>query len=126
MTSYTAALYLQKAEVAWRRGEVRPDRITYALDAAELWGPEVDRACGVEEPAVDEWEAGTRYPTWEQLCALARLCGVTPWFFTFPATAEITGPVWICGAHTAQAVPPPTRITTYPREVVAAVVGGAT
>ncbi len=33
----------------------------------------VDIACGAQEPAVDEWEAGTRYPSFEQLLALAAL-----------------------------------------------------
>ncbi|MDF3320228.1 hypothetical protein P3G66_31950, partial [Rhodococcus sp. C3V] len=41
-------------------------RITRALDAAELYGPDVDIACGAQEPAVDEWEAGTRYPSFGQ------------------------------------------------------------
>lgn len=72
----------EKAYEAWRRGQVVPHRITTALDLRELYGPEVDRACGVEEPAVDEWEAGLRYPTWEQLQALAELTDFPPKFFT--------------------------------------------
>ena len=66
----------------WRAGAVRPCWLTYALDQHDLYGPKVDRACGVEEPAVDLWEEGRRYPTWEQLVALARLCGVTPRMLT--------------------------------------------
>lgn len=88
MGSYLEAAYLQAAERDWAAGKVVPHRITTALDARSLHGPEVDEACGVEEPAVDEWEAGTRYPTWEQLCALAELCGVTPRFFTMPLAVE--------------------------------------
>lgn len=65
----------------WRAGGVVPAAITFALDALGLYGPEVDRACGAEEPAVDLWEAGKLYPTWEQLCALADLTGRTPGFF---------------------------------------------
>lgn len=57
----------------WSTGALAPYRITRALDAAELYGPEVDIACGAQEPAVDEWEAGTRYPWFEQLLALAAL-----------------------------------------------------
>ena len=37
-----------------------PERITIALDYRELYGPEVDRALGGEEPMVDEWESGAR------------------------------------------------------------------
>jgi transcriptional regulator with XRE-family HTH domain len=65
----------------WRAGGVVPEAITLALDARGLYGPEVDRACLVEEPAVDLWEAGKAYPTWEQLCALAALTGKPPGFF---------------------------------------------
>lgn len=67
---------------AWQRGDIAPWRITLALDARGLYGPGVDRACGVEEPAVDEWEAGRLYPTFEQLLALARLT-------QYPATAFV-------------------------------------
>lgn len=66
----------------WAAGMVVPYMITLALDAKSLFGPEVDLACGVEEPAVDMWEAGRLYPTWEQLCALAELTGNTPEWFT--------------------------------------------
>lgn len=38
-------------------------------------------ACGVLEPAVDEWEVGTRRPTWQQLEALAELTGATVRYF---------------------------------------------
>lgn len=57
----------------WARGMLRPCTITRALDACRLYGPEVDEACGVEEPAVDMWEAGQLYPSWDELKALARL-----------------------------------------------------
>ncbi len=72
----------EAAHEAWKRGQVIPHRITTALDIRALYGPEVDRACGVEEPAVDEWEEGVRYPTWEQLLALADLTGYPVKFFT--------------------------------------------
>lgn len=61
----------------WRAGELRPYRITIALNAQGLYGPEVDVACGAREPDVDLWEAGKLYPTWEQLLLLADLTGVT-------------------------------------------------
>jgi hypothetical protein len=53
-----------------------------ALDLRSLHGPEVDTACKAVEPEVDQWEAGERYPTWEQLRALADLTGFTPRWFT--------------------------------------------
>jgi len=65
----------------WRAGHVQPWRISQALDAAGLWGPEVDEKCGGAEPMVDEWEEGVRYPTWEQLLKLAALVEVTPAMF---------------------------------------------
>lgn len=79
-----AARAERAARQRWEAGKVVPDYITTALDMASLYGPEVDQACGVEEPAVDEWEAGTRYPTWEQLQALAKLTDTTPTFFVRP------------------------------------------
>jgi hypothetical protein len=82
MGSYIRAALEQKAYRAWASGKVVPDRITTALDGHGLYGPEVDEACGVEEPAVDEWEAGTRYPTWEQLHALAKLVDLPVHVFT--------------------------------------------
>jgi hypothetical protein len=63
----------QQAYDGWQAGRIRPYLITYALDRHGLYGPEVDEACGTAEPAVDEWEAGVRYPTWPQFKALAAL-----------------------------------------------------
>lgn len=40
------------------------------------FGPKVDAACLAEEPAVDRWEAGVEYPSWEQTVALARFLDV--------------------------------------------------
>lgn len=62
----------------WRAGELQPYLITRVLDLNGLYGPEVDRACGAEEPDVDLWEAGKLYPTWRQVLLLAKLCGTTP------------------------------------------------
>ena len=96
MGGYISTAMEQAAYRAWAAGHVIPDRITSALNARALYGPEVDLACGVEEPAVDEWEAGTRYPTWEQLKLLAALCGVTTSMFTVDPAVILTGPVIIC------------------------------
>lgn len=66
---------------AWKLGALAPWRITFALDSGGHEGPEIDVACGAVEPAVDEWEAGTRYPTFEQLELLAALTGYgLAWF----------------------------------------------
>jgi hypothetical protein len=72
---------LEEARKLWAAGQVKPYRITRALNLRGLYGPEVDEACGAKEPDVDMWEAGTLYPTWEQLVKLAKLTGFTPRFF---------------------------------------------
>ena len=79
-----------------------PERITLALDFAGLEGPEVDEALGGEEPMVDEWEAGTRVPSLEQVQALAELTGWPVRFFYLPAPPPLTGG-HICGADGCQA-----------------------
>jgi hypothetical protein len=93
--SYSAAQSWQQARRAWEAGLIVPHRITLALDARGLYGPDVDLECGALEPAVDEWEAGTRYPTWEQLLKLARLCQAPPAFFAVAPTPQ-HGPVILC------------------------------
>ncbi|WP_404316308.1 hypothetical protein [Prescottella equi] len=60
----------------WQAGKLVPWAITHLLDAGGHAGPSVDLACGVQEPAVDLWEAGRLYPSWEQTVALARLLNV--------------------------------------------------
>ena len=77
-----------EAKTRWQRGLAVPHRITLALDIARLDGPGVDEACGVQEPAVDLWECGRLYPTWEQLCRLAQLTGFPVAFFTAPLASE--------------------------------------
>ena len=69
----------------WQNGGLRPTAVTLAFDphshagrggavaSTVFVGEWVDLACGVQEPAVDSWEAGLLYPTWEQLCRLAAL-----------------------------------------------------
>lgn len=76
----------------WRDGLVCPARITMALDAHSLYGPEVDIACQAREPEVDQWEAAERYPTWSQLVALAALTDHPPRFFTINDVAPL--PIW--------------------------------
>lgn len=67
---------------AWKEGRLRPFVITDALNARDLYGPLVDAACGTCEPAVDMWESGQLYPTWDELKALADLTDYPVSFFT--------------------------------------------
>lgn len=84
--TYTDGLQRQREDReildAWQAGLVQPFIITQALDARNLYGPGVDEACGVREPAVDQWEAGLLYPSLGQLRALAVLTGLPVRFFT--------------------------------------------
>lgn len=69
----------------WQNGDLRPSAITLAFDpqarggrdrmfsSTQFVGAWVDEACGAREPAVDRWEQGLFYPTWEQLCKLSAL-----------------------------------------------------
>jgi transcriptional regulator with XRE-family HTH domain len=83
---------------AYYAGKVpTPDRITTALDLREMYGPEVDEALGGEEPMVDEWEAGVRVPTLEQIQLLAELTDFPVKFFYMPPAPPVTNG-WICGA----------------------------
>lgn len=105
----------------WRAGELRPYRITRALDARRLDGPEVDEACGAHEPDVDLWEAGKLYPTWEQVVLLAKLTGVTPRLLcTRGQDLSVSDTSLRFHGYRDDGEPP---ITTYPPDVVAATVG---
>jgi hypothetical protein len=42
------------------------------------------------------WEAGTLYPTWDQLCALAKLVELPVHVFTMEPGAAAGAPLWIC------------------------------
>jgi hypothetical protein len=84
----------QLAYRRWRAGQVCPARITMALDLRQLYGPDVDHACNAAEPEVDQWEAGERYPRWDQLCALADLTGFTPRWFTINDQDSGPIPLW--------------------------------
>lgn len=105
----------------WAAGLLKPWRITLKLDSLNLYGPEVDIACGTQEPDVDLWEAGKLYPTWEQTKLLAKLVGCTPGF--------------LCGSGEPMRVSETTlrfhgyedrrepMVWSYPPEVVAATIG---
>ena len=70
-----------------------PERITTALDLRMLYGLEVDRALGGEEPMVDEWESGERVPTFAQVQALAELTGFPVKFFYQPPSPPSCRPL---------------------------------
>ena len=73
----------------WANGDLRPATITRAFDpyagggryalysSTTFVGTWVDEACGAHEPAVNSWEQGRVYPTWEQLCKLAALTEIS-------------------------------------------------
>lgn len=77
------------ARHAWERGLIKPYNITAALNLRGLEGPDVDAACLAEEPDVDDWEAGWKYPTFEQLLALAALTEFPPSYFAIDRTRLI-------------------------------------
>ena len=93
---------LRRDPAAYFAGQTpTPERITMALTIQDLYGPEVDRALGGEEPMVDEWEAGTLVPTLEQVQALAELTGWPVRFFYLPPPPPLGGG-HICGADGCQ------------------------
>ena len=112
------------AHAAWEAGQVIPYRITTALDINELDGPGVDEACGVKEPAVDRWEQGLLYPTWDQLCALADLTGYPVLFFTQPVKAVIRIADTTLPFHTKGPLPDDEPVLAFAPEAIAATLGG--
>ncbi|MFI7448135.1 hypothetical protein ACIBQX_11610 [Nonomuraea sp. NPDC049714] len=106
---YKMTLLRQREDRELATKKPLPDRITAALNLAGLYGPEVDRMFGGEEPMVDEWEAGTRIPTPEQIRLLADLAGVIPGFF-YRLPEAPGGPGFICTSDGCESVwlgPPP-------------------
>jgi hypothetical protein len=75
-----------------------PSRITTALDANALDGPDVDTACGTWEGNpdgdVDMWERGEATPTRAQIRLLAALTEMPIAYFYEPA--DPPGTMWIC------------------------------
>jgi hypothetical protein len=63
-----------------------PARITEALDLRKMDGPEVDLACGAQEPDVDDWEAARKVPSHEQIILLAELTRFPVSFFYRPVS----------------------------------------
>lgn len=96
----------------WAAGKLVPARITQLLDRHQLYGPEVDIACGATEPAVDKWEAGEWYPTWEQACRLADLVLATS--VKALCVEPVFVPAWVCGRRCEFVVPEPQQLTFRP------------
>jgi hypothetical protein len=94
-----------------------PRRITSALDLQMLYGPEVDRSLGGEEPMVDEWESGKRIPTPEQIEALADLTGFTPAFFYQDDPPDL-GPMILCGTGGCELIMPEPHPSDPTAEVI--------
>jgi hypothetical protein len=74
-----------------------PGWITMALDALGANGPAVDEALGVAEPTVDEWEAGTRKPSVDDLRRLATMTGLLPHWFSNPNAPTPIDNGFMCG-----------------------------
>lgn len=117
------------AHQAWERGQVVPHRITIAL--GDLEGPGVDKACGAKEPDVDLWETGEKYPTWEQLLALAELTGFDVRFFLMPEGGELhalgPGVMFVCDRSRRNwnpVVEIPAPVLAFTPEAIAATVSG--
>ena len=95
-----------------------PSRITCALDACGLYGPEVDIACGTTEPHVDRWEAGAEHPTPAQVELLAALTSFLPAFFYGPPVEPVEH-LFLCGPQdicpSLKLPPVRTRMTPRPR-----------
>ncbi len=105
-----AAANAQRSErlIAARREKgPNPTRIRMAFDWVGEYGPEVDRACGVEEPTVDQWEAGTLVPTPEQLEAISAYTGWPVSFFYQDDPEPVYG--FVCGDDGCEV------IDTFPR-----------
>jgi DNA-binding transcriptional regulator YiaG len=61
----------------------QPYRLTWALDAHDLYDPELSEALGAPFGLVDRWEEGLEDPTPEQAARLVKLTGhPLAWFYT--------------------------------------------
>lgn len=96
MTRADSAAERRDPAAYWAGKKPAPGRMTIALDICELYGPEVDRALGGEEPMVDEWESGERVPDFGQVQALAELTRFPVRFFYLPPPPQLEG--WMCGS----------------------------
>jgi DNA-binding transcriptional regulator YiaG len=81
---YRMTLARQRGERELAGRKPVPHRITTALNLMGLYGPEVDRALGGEEPMVDQWESGELVPTREQVELLAELTQYPVHYFYIP------------------------------------------
>jgi hypothetical protein len=105
---YGAAIGRQKAERLIAGGKIVPARITMALNIRELYGPEVDTACGAAEPDVDMWELGLAVPSPEQVRLLAELTRFQPAFFYNPIEPGplAASAIFMCSGRTCTVTAP--------------------
>ncbi|HEU5108826.1 MAG TPA: hypothetical protein VFT95_09740 [Micromonosporaceae bacterium] len=107
---HLAAAARQRNDALIATGNVVPARITMALDLGGHEGPEVDIACGAEEPAVDLWECGVEVPTAEQLRLLSELTGFPVAYFYRPVEPGPLlggdGRMWICSTDGCESPEP--------------------
>lgn len=68
----------------WRRGQAVPGRVTLARAYLNLGPQNVANVCGTDAEAVDLWELGIEYPTWDELGDLALLSSLPIGFFMRP------------------------------------------
>lgn len=106
---------LREARMKWAKGMLVPHHITAALNFCNLYGPEVDIACGAKEPDVDMWEAGVLYPSWEQVVALGKLCGRHPIRFMGPPVPPLPIEATSLLHHLPPEAPAPDPIYVYTR-----------
>ncbi len=99
-----------------------PARATLALDAAGLYGPNVDIECGTWEGNpdgdVDAWELGEAVPTAEQVALMAELTGRPVGWFYAPLVDHGVTAVWVCGKTGAKGMGRQ-RCERVPLEIVA-------
>jgi transcriptional regulator with XRE-family HTH domain len=74
----------------------QPWTLTIALDAHDLYDPELSNTLGVPMGEVDRWEEGISEPTLEQARALCKLMGYQlNWFYRSKPPPEMTH-VFLC------------------------------
>lgn|SRR5699024_1325485 len=68
----------------WRQGGIVPGRIALARAYLGLHPQNIANVCGTDAEAVDLWELGLEYPTWDEFTDVVLLSGL-PWgFFVRP------------------------------------------
>lgn len=69
---------------AWRDGYLVPGRITLAREHRHLPQQSLANVCGTDIEAIDLWEQGAEYPSWDEFQDLLIITGFPVEFFTRP------------------------------------------